>query len=206
MVNQLTNNAEALRLFFTEDVYLVKGSLQQAPVEPLIVVVEREAPVASPVLPKSEPAPVEEKATPVMPISIPQPVAKPVLDFKYLGKNQKQILILVNDAINEVSTEQGRELLRKLVKAIELTANDFALVNYANYGNAKFSDLKNFFSCKLLLSFGVTAQQLELAEQPLHQLSATENIQLVFTNNLHDLDSDQASKKVLWGSLQQLKK
>ena len=206
MVNQLTNNAEALRLFFTEDVYLVKGSSQPASAEPLKVAAENEVPVASPALPKAEPAPVAEVPIVVAPITLPQPEAKPVLDFKYLGKNQRQILILVNDQSNDVSTEQGRELLRKLVKAIELTANDFALLNYANHSEAKFADLKKFFNCQLVLSFGVTAQQLELAEQPLHQLSVVENIQFVFANNLHDLDSDQTSKKVLWGSLQQLKK
>lgn len=206
MLNQLTNNAEALRLFFTEDVYLVKDSSQSASVEPLMVVAKKEAPVTAPVLPKvEEPTPKEEIIV-VQPTLQSESVAEPAFDFKYLGKNQKQILILVNDSANEVSTEQGRELLRKLVKAIELTANDFALVNYANYGGAKFKHLKAFFNCSLVLSFGVGAKQLDLPEQALHQLSLLENTQFVFTNNLHDLDSDQQSKKVLWGSLQQLKK
>ncbi|MEE1947084.1 hypothetical protein VRU48_18305 [Pedobacter sp. KR3-3] len=205
-MNQLTNNAEALRLFFTEDVYLVQQDVQATSVEPLRVV-PSQAPEQAPVaLPKAEPVPTTEKVVSLPTMPSPQTVAKTSFDFKFLGKNQKQILILVNDNVNEVSTEQGRELLRKLVKAIDLTANDFALVNYANYVEAKFQDLSTFFSCKLVLSFGVTAQQLDLAEQPLHQLAMLENIQFVFTHNLHSLDSDQQSKKVLWGSLQQLKK
>ncbi|WP_199138792.1 hypothetical protein [Pedobacter sp. ASV12] len=205
-MNQLTNNAEALRLFFTEDVYLVRQDVQATSVEPIRVVsaqVPGQAPVA---LPKAELEPKTEKVVALPAMPSPQTAPKGGFDFKFLGKNQKQILILVNDNANEVSTEQGRELLRKLVKAIELTANDFALVNYANYGGAKFRDFSTFFSCKLVLSFGVTAQQLELAEQPLHQLAMLENIQFVFTHNLHSLDSDQQSKKMLWGSLQQLKK
>lgn len=206
MLNQLTNNAEALRLFFTEDVYLVKDNSQSASVEPLMVVAEREAPVTAPVLPKVEAPVIKEEVIVVQPTTQPEAIAEPVFDFKYLGKNQKQILILVNDSANDVSTEQGRELLRKLVKAIELTANDFALVNYANYSGAKFQHFKATFNCSLVLSFGVGAKQLDLPEQTLHQLSLLENIQFVFTHNLHDLDSDQLSKKVLWGSLQQLKK
>ena len=157
MGNQLTSNAEALRLFFTEDIYL----MQLAP---------------------------EQK-----------------VEFKYLGKNQKNILILVNDQINEVSSEQGRELLRKLVKAIDLTANDFALVNYANYKDADYNMLSDFFKCQLVLAFGVSSADLGLPVEPLHQIMTHNNTRFIFTTNLHDLDADQVSKKTLWTSLQQLK-
>ncbi len=162
MANQLTSNAEALRLFFTEDIYLISKT-------PDVNAVELKT------------------------------------DFNYLGKNQKNILILVNDDKNEVSTEKGRELLRKLVKAIDLTANDFALVNYAHYTSEKYEDLKNFFNCTLILAFGVRAADLGLPTQPLHQLVNYNTIKLLFTSNLDDLDSDQTSKKTLWASLQQLK-
>lgn len=205
-MNQLTNNAEALRLFFTEDVYLVRQDVQPASIEPLRVVSPQASEPEPVALPPAEPVAVAEKVTALPAMPSPQTAPRASFEFKYLGKNQKQILILVNDKANEVSTEQGRELLRKLVKAIDLTANDFALVNYANYNGAKFDDFKSFFNCKLVLAFGVTAQLLELATQPLHQLAMLNNVQFIFTHNLHQLDSDQQSKKVLWGSLQQLKK
>jgi hypothetical protein len=162
MGTQLTSNAEALRLFFTEDIYLVAENNP-------IVKLDRD------------------------------------LEFKYLGKNQKNILILVNDSENDVSTEQGKELLRKLVKAIDLTANDFALVNYANYRSQKYKELSTFFSCKLMIVFGVDAIDLDLPIQPLNQLVKYNETTHVFAKNLHELDTDVASKKVLWTSLQQLK-
>ncbi|MBC7615105.1 MAG: hypothetical protein H7202_03465 [Pedobacter sp.] len=170
MVNQLTNNAEALRLFFTEDIYLVANGNEITIKEELAL----------------EPQ-------------------KPKTVFNYLGKNQKNILILVNDSQNDVSTEQGRELLRKLVKAINLTANDFALVNYSDYTSEKYNDLLAFFNCKLMIAFGVNAVDLNVPAQPLHQLINYEEATLLFAENLHDLDTDQASKKILWTSLQQLK-
>jgi hypothetical protein len=168
MANQLTSNAEALRLFFTEDIYLL-------PEDNVTAVVEKNESV------------------------------KVNVAFKYLGKNQRNILILVNDHQNDVSTEQGRELLRKLVKAIGLTANDFALVNYAAYKEQKFNDFKAAFNCDLVLAFGVEAADLGLPQQVQHQLINYGDIKLVFTTNLADLDQDQASKKLLWASLQQLK-
>jgi hypothetical protein len=201
MDNQLTSNAEALRLFFTDDIYLVKDDAQNAFAEPVKL-----SPDIAPQETLSKPI-IAINAVEDLPLIVeePKPILKKEFNFEFLGKNQKGILILVNDSVNKVSSEQGTELLRKLVKAIELTNNDFALVNYANYNGATFEDLNGFFNCQLVLSFGVETQQLGLATQALHQLFNLGDTRFIFTSNLHDLDSDQASKKILWANLQQLK-
>ena len=203
MNNQLTSNAEALRLFFTEDVYLVKNDLQNAFVEPVKVNNELPQPAVV-VMPVSDNKNSEQPAILPNLVQEPQSVFKKTFDFKFLGKNQRRILILVNDKQNEVSTDQGRELLRKLLLAINLTGKDFALVNYANYDDALFDDLNDIFKCQFLLSFGVTASQLGLKEQPLQQMVQYNDAKLIFTSNLHHLDGDQASKKLLWTSLQKI--
>lgn len=203
MSSQLTSNAKALRLFFTDDVYLVNNEMQNTFAEP----VKLEEPVAQPAV-VAKPIEVAETSQPVVLPTIveePKPIFKKVTEFKFLGKNAKQILILVNDQINEVSTEQGRELLRKLLNAIGLTAKDFALVNYENYNAATFNDLNEFFGCKMVLAFGVMPNQLGLGEQPLNQFVQHNDAKLIFTKNLHNLDTDPASKKMLWASLQQIK-
>lgn len=203
MSNQLTSNAEALRLFFTEDVYLVKNELQNTFVEPVKVNVDLPQPAVV-VMPTVNDKPITQAPVLLNIVEEPKPTFKKTFDFKFLGKNQRNILILVNDKLNDVSTEQGRELLRKLLLAINLTGKDFALVNYANYEDASFDDLNSFFNCQFLLSFGVTASQLGIQEKALHQLLQHNETKLVLTTNLHDLDSDQASKKILWGSLQKI--
>jgi len=168
MGDQLTSSAEALRLFFTEDIYLVKGTEVNVPV------------------------------------SVPVSKIKENIVFKSLGKNQKNILILVNDNEFEVSSERGRELLRNIVKAMELTANDFALVNYAAYGNSQFKELTDFFSSKVVLVFGVSPLALGLPEHPQHVLLMQDKMQLIFSLNLDALAADQNGKKVLWGCLKQI--
>ncbi|MBP8067152.1 MAG: hypothetical protein KAY27_01190, partial [Pedobacter sp.] len=85
MDTQLTSNAEALRLFFTEDIYLVTEKEPMVDVDAL--------------------GPLSTKKEAIENIAIAPEKAKTM--FKFLGKNQKNILILVNDLENEVSTEQG---------------------------------------------------------------------------------------------------
>ncbi len=201
--NQLISNDEALRLFFNDDIYLVDdfkavGELKE---------------VTANVVSSTESSAVEKPSVPtsaIPAVTIPTAVAEPVqqyqsaISFKHLGKNEKGILILVNDLENPVSTPQGTELLRKLVLSINLKNADFALVNYSAYNDANFQQLKTYFSCNLVLCFGVSPTALGLAEHPLHQLHSLEGVKMIFTHNLHDLDADMTSKKALWGTLKNL--
>ena len=224
MADQLTTSAEGLRLFFTDDIYLIRGDenveLAGQPVgvsAEQIAVIPESQPI---VMPASEPAAKAAEPSVVMPagqpvsLPVPEAVAAPVsmpakeavipAAFKYLGKNQKNVLILVNDTQNEVSTEKGRELLRNIVKALQLTANDFALLNYTSCAQAQFAALSAFFSSKLVLSFGVSASQLGLDEKPQNTIIMQEQIQLVFSRELDLLADDQNEKKALWGSLKKI--
>ncbi len=207
---QLMDNAAALSMFFTDDVYLVGEAGIIDPVEP-----DENEPAAKNIvstIPAAEGIPVVA-VTSDAPVPTDAPAAAPpvlqVLEskspaFKYVGKNQKCVLILVNDMENAVSTERGRELLRNIVKAIQLSASDFALVNYSEYKGVKFRDLRAFFSCRLVLAFGVAPAELGLMEYPQNKLVLEEGIQMVFSGNLDVLAADQNGKKTLWGSLKQL--
>ncbi|HKG07496.1 MAG TPA: hypothetical protein VKB19_13595 [Pedobacter sp.] len=184
MLSQLTNDPQALRLFFTDDIYLVDepeavtyaGTGEQNHQEYVSLV--------------KEPEPVSLAA------------ARP--EFKFLGNNKRNILILVNDEQNEVSDEKGRELLRKIVKSMNLTANDFALLNYANYKSTSLAQLNTHFSCTLVFAFGVTPLHLGLNDHPENTVVNEGAVKLIFSAELKTLEADQQAKKVLWGSLQQL--
>ncbi|QNK62385.1 hypothetical protein H7F33_17860 [Pedobacter sp. PAMC26386] len=187
MGEQLTTSAEALRLFFTEDIYLVNNDNKILPDVPSDI----------------RPAPVVLASVPVIEAVVAVDVVEPVV-FKYLGKNQKNILILVNDGQNEVSTDKGKELLRNIVKALQLTANDFALLNYATYRNTSLDTLKSHFNSKLIFAFGVTPSHLGMGEQSVNEIIMYGGAQLIFSGNLDQLADDQTGKKTLWGSLKKL--
>ena len=203
--NQLIDNAEALRLFFNDDVYLagdmspMEKQVKEAIKSPAIESLEsKETVVAQPNVYQQEPVAALPK------VEEPAATYNQRFEFKHLGKNEKGILILVNDAQNPVSTPQGTELLRKLVLSINLKNADFELVNYSAYTSAKFEHFTSFFTCKLMFSFGVLPTALGLGEMSLHQLNLFNDIRLIFTHNLHDLDADLVAKKALWGTLKNL--
>ncbi|RZK82124.1 MAG: hypothetical protein EOO92_02940 [Pedobacter sp.] len=180
MPNQLTANQDALSLFFTEDIYLVQ--------EPEMLTANQ----------ASNPVPEQ-------PVSaVPTQPQQPVRTFKFLGNNKRNILILVNDKANDVSDENGRELLRKIVKSINLTAQDFALLNYASCEGANFNELISQFSSSLIFSFGVSPMQLQLENQAQNTIVEQKGVKMIFSGVLHQLDQDLAAKKTLWGCLQKL--
>jgi len=217
MENQVTNNANALRLFFTDEVFLVKDEsveilpLRNAepvyPAENVTVKTEEEAVLTVEIaqIPGINPT-NSPKVYPEGP-EIPHLVTEsaPEKTFKFLGGNKKSVLILVNDNQNDVSTDQGRELLRKIVKAIDLGTPDFALLNYSNYNGTDFVELHRFFKPAIMLSFGVAFADLKLNLTWQNEIIVHETTRIIFAPNLHHLDSDILAKKTLWGHLQKIK-
>ena len=187
MVSQLSTDGEALRLFFTEDIYFVNEAQVDTPISDRPPVSGFDAPAT----------------TTISAVSTAE-TSNAAADFKFLGKNKRNILILVNDAHHEVSTEAGRELLRKIVKSVNLTADDFALLNYAKYPSADFARLNAFFSCSVVFAFGVSASQLGLSVHPENTIVQEASARLIFTAGLPELNEDPNGKKALWACLKNL--
>jgi len=217
MENQVTNNANALRLFFTEEVFLVKDeSVEILPLgnpEPVfaaenVSVIEVKESVLKPEIaqiPQINATNIPKVNT--QELEIPQIVAEPLTEktFKFLGGNKKSVLILVNDNQNDVSSEQGRELLRKIVKAVDLGTPDFAILNYANYTGTDYQTLHKFFKPLIMLSFGVEVAELKLNLSWQNEIIVHESTRIIFAPNLHHLESDITAKKLLWGHLQKIR-
>jgi hypothetical protein len=181
MAEQITRDTEALKLFFTEDIFLVPNE---------VFPVREETPVSG-VLKKSEPAAATAKQV-------------ETIDYSYIGQNTRRILIMVKGEEYPESIGTGVVLLWNIVKAIKLDPNDVAVFNYSAYPNLKFEELQAYFQPQLLISFGVESSALNLDSQPLQVLVNLEKTNAIFSLTLQGLDEDLNSKKLLWKSLQQL--
>ncbi|TCD03586.1 hypothetical protein [Pedobacter psychroterrae] len=193
MVSQLSTNGEALRLFFTEDIYFVNEAFIN---EPVMI----EAPVAK----SFTEVPAEALIVTEPQVAFKAAIVEEKIEFKFLGKNKRHILILVNDDQHDVSDETGRELLRKIVKSVNLTADDFALLNYAKYSNTSFALLKEYFNSGVVFAFGVSPSALGLAVHPENTIIHEGVVKLIFSAGLPQLNEDANGKKALWGCLKNL--
>jgi hypothetical protein len=205
MSDQLTNNPEALRLFFTEDIFLVDAP--QTTHEGITVVNEISVEAGQMGQDKSIPALPAAAAAPVQAVHANAgaqqntPSAQP---FSYVGANERNILILVNDDRHPVSTLQGRELLGNILKAINLNRNDCALVNYASCNGADFAQFNDFFKPQYVFAFGVSPEQLGIPAAAYNSIVTQGESRLIFSSNLDALSGDATTKKLLWASLKQI--
>ena len=185
MAAQLTSNIEALRLFFTEDIYLISNDVNAAPPVVQETVNIEERPELNNVIP------VKETSTLVP-------------NYRFLGENARKVLILVNDANNPVSSEVGTALLWKIVTAIKLTPKDCAVLNYQHHQGVSFDELTAYFQPQLLLSFGIAPGTMGLAEQQTELIGQQGSVKTIFSSELDALEVDIPIKKALWKNLQQL--
>ncbi|WP_129716080.1 hypothetical protein [Pedobacter sp. SYP-B3415] len=214
METQLSTDPAALALFFTEEIFVVEDPAAA----PAIASATTPADAASAVPAETVPAPaaqpviavpevLAQSSVPAMPVTgkaLPATEKAEPRSFPFVGRNARNVVILVNDPVNDVSTEAGRELLRKIVKSVNLSGNDFALVNHARHPEAVFADYASFFANCQFLVFGVTADALQIPAQTLHQHSQVLGHGIVLTAELDALNGDNTAKKELWGTLQKL--
>jgi hypothetical protein len=111
---------------------------------------------------------------------------------------------LVNDEANDLSNADGVALLTKLMVAIKVTGADVALINYAKYTGATYTDFYNALNCSVILSFGVTNNELQIPNIPLHGIADYQASKIVITQQLHVLATDEIAKRQLWNTLKTL--
>lgn len=187
MPMQLMSDAEALRLFFTEDIYLITSEVNA-----------EEAILAQPspnILPE-----VIEKAAVIATVAAETQVER----FDYMGGNGKKVLVVMNDPIHPEGKPGEIAFLWRILGAINLGVKDCAVLNRCPYPKADFDALTQFFNPRVLLSFGIDPVNLALEAEENSDLILHNGVQIICSPALDLLDSNKALKTLLWKSLQQL--
>jgi len=122
----------------------------------------------------------------------------------FLGRNEKRILIAVNEPDNAFLPDLDLNLLTGILTACNLSLADVALVNLGKNKNLEFNSLMEEFSPVLVILFGVEPIQLSF---PLHfpnyQLQQYNHQTYLSVPSLNILANDNAQKKIFWLCLQQ---
>jgi hypothetical protein len=124
--------------------------------------------------------------------------------ISFLGKNEKNVLIVVNEKDTPFIPDADLNLLTGILTACNLSLADVALVNAAKNKGIEFDALMKEFSPALVILFGIEPGELEF---PLHfphfQLQQYNRQTYLSAPGLTVLADDTGQKKQFWLCLQQ---
>ena len=125
----------------------------------------------------------------------------------YLGKNQKNICLLVNYPNDVYLPDDQLNFLTNILKACRLKMGDVAIVNH-HKAPISFEALQQELSCSYLLVFGVAPAAIGLKENPLFSKHIVNSCYIVLSPAAEQLNNNNPESKLLksqlWISLKQL--
>ena len=125
--------------------------------------------------------------------------------IKYLGKNEKYILLLVNRETHAFLDDEALNFLMSILNACKLSMQDVALVNVHNDENAIFEKLNNQFNPINIVFFDTAPHLLNFPIKiPLYKIQKYNNQQYLCAASLASLSQNKEEKKQLWGCLKDM--
>ena len=136
--------------------------------------------------------------------SIP-PHANEEYSIKYLGKNNRNILIVVDEKDHKFLGDEELSFLINILSACNVTMADAALVNSYGNDNIVYENLIKTFTPSFILFIGTEPQALGFPVQiPMFQVQAYNKQQYLCTPSLQKLSADKEEKKQLWVELKKI--
>jgi hypothetical protein len=164
----------ALRILMTDDLYLLRN-------EPVAV------PVASPEVPAAAPVVAESKP-----------------DFRFMGQNNRFLLLLVDEPGHEHASPTTIASLGKILGGKGYSFDDVALLNAAVHPPLEFAALKDFFACSYLVLFGAKPETVGLPALPFNTVSPHRGTKVLPTFGFAEMDDDVQKKKAFWNEMKKI--
>jgi hypothetical protein len=120
-------------------------------------------------------------------------------NIKFLGKNAKNILIIVDEKEHAFLGDDELSFLMNILNACTVSMQDVALVNASNSDDVVYENLNAQFEPRIVLFLGTEPQLLNFPVQiPQYKIQAYNNQQYLCAPSLQKLSSDKEEKKKLW--------
>jgi hypothetical protein len=130
----------------------------------------------------------------------PGPIAEST--WKYLGNNQKNILVVVDYNTAVHLPDEELNFLTNMLAACKLGLGDAAIVNLNNYKNTDYREFLTQFKSKIVFLFGVEPSVFGLPVSfPYFQVQSVANCTFLYTPPLNEQRKDALLKSKLWVSL-----
>jgi hypothetical protein len=123
-------------------------------------------------------------------------------DWKYLGNNQRNILIVVNYETAVHLPDEELSFLTNMLAACKLSLGDTAIINMNNYKETSYKDFLAEFKSKIVFLFGIEPTVFGLPVSfPYFQVQNLANCTFLYAPTLEEQRKDALLKSKLWVSL-----
>jgi len=123
---------------------------------------------------------------------------------KYLGENQKNIALFIQNDSEVYLNDELFNLLTNILNACKLGMQDIALINVAQYGALPFTTWQAAVPMKQAVLFGIPPSSMGLEAISAYQLLQVNGCQLLSSDELPLIAQDKMLKGKLWMGLKQL--
>jgi hypothetical protein len=126
-------------------------------------------------------------------------------DVAFLGKNEKNILIIVNNNDAPFLPDNELSFLTNVLSACQLGLTDVAIVNWQNKAEKDFETVTEQLKSKSVMLFDTDPSEFGLSNniQP-YTVTRTESHQFAVAPSLSEIEMNKEAKKQLWMALKQL--
>ena len=125
--------------------------------------------------------------------------------IKYLGKNSKNILVLINEKEHAFLGDDELSFLMNILNACNVSMADAALVNVSNDESINYEKLTKQFLPEVILFLGTEPQLLGFPVQiPMYQVQQYNKQQYLCAPALQKLYTYKEEKKQLWLCLKKI--
>jgi DNA polymerase III psi subunit len=205
MLNMKVDNPQAFRFIMQDEIYLLdkdKGVKNTPPANDIPVdetqpVVELSPPVIE--------QPVPEQITVTPEPQTPNLIVKtPETTFNYLGKNNKNFLVLVNYANEEYIAAAHLIALESILKRKDLNIDDVAILNVHKYAPLKLAILSEYFKPTRLVIMGKDSLPEGIGNLPLNQPLQGKKTHVLYSFSFDEMMSSNDNKKTFWEQMKTL--
>jgi hypothetical protein len=131
-------------------------------------------------------------------------VAEAPPKVKFLGENQKNIVLFIQNDSEAYLNDELFNLLTNILNACKLGMQDIAVVNVAAYSAMSFATWQAAIPMKQAVLFGIPPESMGLEAISRYQLVQANGCQLLSSDDLQVIAQDKMLKGKLWMGLKQL--
>ncbi|MEQ1554687.1 MAG: hypothetical protein ABL929_10935 [Ferruginibacter sp.] len=126
-------------------------------------------------------------------------------NIKFLGKNAKNIVVLVDEKMHAFLGDDELSFLINIFNACAINMQDVALVNVCSNAEVEYENLNAQFAPVIVLFFGTEPQLVGYPVQiPAYKIQKYNGQQYLCAPSLQKIAADKEEKKKLWLCLKEI--